>query len=457
MTFLIFIRNHKISALDTKILLIEDDPTFAKIVTTFLTKKGYQISSASNLQTGEQLLRSEKFDLLLLDYRLPDGIGLELIAKMGTHFPVLPIVIITSFDDVRTAVKSIQSGAFEYIIKPINPDELLLVIESAIDAKKEPSKKQEQKPKITQSFIKGESEIAKRLYEYVDLVAPTEMSVMIIGESGTGKEHIARSIHNQSKRAEGPFVAVDCGVLSKELAASELFGHAKGAFTGALQDKIGVMEKANGGTLFLDEIGNLGYDVQVKLLRTLQERTIEPVGSGKTIPINIRLISATNENLLQEIGAGNFREDIYHRINEFKIQMPALRERGVDLELFIQYFVEQSNQELDRSVKRLSPEIIQVFKKYDWPGNLRELRNVIKRSVLLSKNDEIGIELLPEEMISRAQTSNPNDLKLVQETNERELILNALIQTRYNKTKAAQLLNIDRKTLYSKMEKYELE
>lgn len=456
MTFLIFIRNHKILALGTRILLIEDDPTFAKIVTTFLTKKGYEINSASNLKAGEQLLQSEKFDLLLLDYRLPDGIGLELIAKMGTHFPVLPIVIITSFDDVRTAVKSIQSGAFEYIIKPINPDELLLVIESALD-KKEPAKKQEQKPKTTQSFIKGESEIAKRLYEYVDLVAPTEMSVMIIGESGTGKEHIARSIHNQSKRSGGPFIAVDCGVLSKELAASELFGHAKGAFTGALQDKVGVMEKANGGTLFLDEIGNLGYDVQIKLLRTLQERTIEPVGSGKSIPIDIRLISATNENLLQEIGSGNFREDIYHRINEFKIQMPALRERGVDLELFIQYFVEQSNQELDRSVKRLSPEIIQVFKKYDWPGNLRELRNVIKRSVLLSKTDEIGVELLPEEMISRAQTSNPNDLKLVQETNERELILNALIQTRYNKTKAAQLLNIDRKTLYSKMEKYELE
>lgn len=456
MTFLIFIRNHKILALGTKILLIEDDPTFAKIVTTFLTKKGYLINSASNLKAGEQLLQSEKFDLLLLDYRLPDGIGLELIAKMGTNFPVLPIVIITSFDDVRTAVKSIQSGAFEYIIKPINPDELLLVIESAL-AKKEPDKKQEQKPKAVQQFIKGESEVAKKLYEYVELVAPTEMSVMIIGESGTGKEHIARSIHNQSKRSAGPFIAVDCGVLSKELAASELFGHTKGAFTGALQDKVGVMEKANGGTLFLDEIGNLGYDVQVKLLRTLQERTIEPVGSGKSIPIDIRLISATNENLLQEIGSGNFREDIYHRINEFKIQMPALRERGVDLELFIRYFVEQANQELDRSVKRLSPEIIQVFKKYDWPGNLRELRNVIKRSVLLSKTDEIGIELLPEEMISRARTSNPNDLKLVQETNERELILNALVQTRYNKTKAAQLLNIDRKTLYSKMEKYRLE
>ncbi|MGV3611785.1 MAG: sigma-54-dependent transcriptional regulator [Fluviicola sp.] len=447
--------------MNKKILLIEDDPTFAKIVTTFLNKKGYQVNSAPNLQSGEKLLSSEPFDLLLLDYRLPDGIGLDLIAKMGTGFPILPIVIITGFDDVRTAVKSIQSGAFEYIIKPINPDELLLVVESALNKETSSSSKKQsaaEKPvSQTPSFIKGESSVAKKLYEYVDLVAPTEMSVMIIGESGTGKEHIARSIHNQSKRANGPFVAVDCGVLSKELAASELFGHAKGSFTGAMQDKVGVLEKANGGTLFLDEIGNLGYDVQVKLLRTLQERTIEPVGSGKSIPINIRLISATNENLLQEIGAGNFREDIYHRINEFKIQMPALRDRDVDLELFVQYFVNLSNNELDRSVKRLSPEVMQVFKKYDWPGNLRELRNVIKRSVLLSKTDEIGIELLPEEMTFRAETNNPNDLKQVQETNERELILNALVQTRYNKTKAAQLLNIDRKTLYSKMEKYQLD
>lgn len=447
--------------MDKKILLIEDDPTFSKIVTTFLNKKGYQVNSAPNLQSGEKLLSTEKFDLLLLDYRLPDGIGLDLISKMGINFTALPVVIITGFDDVRTAVKSIQSGAFEYIIKPIHPDELLLVVESAL--KKETptsSKKQSAGEKTisqTPAFIKGESSVSKKLYEYVDLVAPTEMSVMIIGESGTGKEHIARSIHNQSKRSDGPFVAVDCGVLSKELAASELFGHAKGSFTGAMQDKVGVLEKANGGTLFLDEIGNLSYDVQVKLLRTLQERTIEPVGSGKSIPINIRLISATNENLLQEISAGNFREDIYHRINEFKIQMPALRDRDVDLELFIQYFVDLSNDELDRSVKRLSPEVIQVFKKYDWPGNLRELRNVIKRSVLLSGNDEIGIELLPEEMTARAETHNPNDLKQVQETNERELILNALVQTRYNKTKAAQLLNIDRKTLYSKMEKYQLD
>jgi two-component system response regulator HydG len=295
--------------LDKKILLIEDDPTFSKIVTTFLTKKGYQVNSAPNLHSGEKLLNSEKFDLLLLDYRLPDGIGLDLISKMGTSFPALPVVIITGFDDVRTAVKSIQSGAFEYIIKPINPDELLLVVESALNketSSKKPSAKAEKPASQIPTFIKGESAVSKKLYEYVDLVAPTEMSVMIIGESGTGKEHIARSIHNQSKRADGPFVAVDCGVLSKELAASELFGHAKGSFTGAMQDKVGVLEKANGGTLFLDEIGNLSYDVQVKLLRTLQERTIEPVGSGKSIPIDIRLISATNENLLQVISGKIF-------------------------------------------------------------------------------------------------------------------------------------------------------
>ncbi|WP_300661728.1 sigma-54 dependent transcriptional regulator [Fluviicola sp.] len=448
-----------------KILLIEDDPTFSKIVTTFLTKKGYEISTASSLQAGEKLLQAEKFDLLLLDYRLPDGIGLELIAKMGTSFPALPTVIITSFDDVRTAVKSIQSGAFEYIIKPINPDELLLVIQAALQKKTETPENSTQKSTSSEkkgetknkAFIKGESAISQKLYEYIDLVAPTDLSVMIIGESGTGKEHVARSIHNQSKRSQGPFVAIDCGVLSKELAASELFGHAKGSFTGALQDKVGVLEKANGGTLFLDEIGNLSYDVQIKLLRTLQERTIEPVGSGKSIPIDIRLITATNENLLQEIGSGNFREDIYHRINEFKIQMPALRDRGADLELFIRYFIERSNEELDRSVKQVPADVIRVFQQYDWPGNLRELGNVIKRLVLLSKGTEISMDSLPEELIARAETANPNDLKLIQETNERETILNALVQTRYNKSKAAKLLNIDRKTLYSKIEKYQLD
>lgn len=437
-----------------KILLIEDDQTFTKIVSTFLTKKGYHVQTAYSLQAGEKVLLSEKIDLLLLDYRLPDGIGLELISKMKTKLNSVPCIVITSFDDVRTAVKSIQSGAFEYITKPVNPDELLLVIESALNKKTIPEKPVSER---CDSFIRGESHEAKKLYEYVDLVAPTEMSVMIIGESGTGKEHIAREIHQKSKRGNYPFIAVDCGVLSKELAASELFGHAKGAFTGALHDKTGVLEEASGGTLFLDEIGNLSYDVQVKLLRTLQERTIQPVGSGKTVPIDIRLITATNEHLLNEVENGNFRGDIYHRINEFKIQMPTLRERSRDLELFVQHFIKNANEELNRSVKHISPELLQVFQQYNWPGNLRELKNVIRRLVLLSKGEKITTELLPEEMIVRSTQSNPKDLKFIQKTNERELIADVLVQTRFNKSKAAKLLNIDRKTLYSKMEKYELE
>lgn len=441
------------------ILLIEDDRTFAKIVTTFLEKKGCSLHSVENLNEGENYLRNTKVDLILLDYRLPDGIGLDLVAKLGNEFPAIPCVIITGFNDVRTAVKSMQSGAFEYIIKPVNPDELWMVVQAALEEK--PSEKTAPEPIVTEektTFIQGNSEAAKRLYEHVKLVAPTEMSVMIIGESGTGKEHIARAIHDQSARAGKPFVAVDCGVLSKELAGSELFGHAKGAFTGALTDKKGMLEKANGGTLFLDEIGNLSYEVQIKLLRTLQERTIQPLGSNKTISVDIRLVTATNENLSEQIKAGNFREDIYHRINEFKIQMPALRERGADLDLFVDFFIQKANISLNRNVEKVSKEVMDLFHQYDWPGNLRELQNVIKRMVLLCTTRIADAQLLPEEMVHQFQSSeNPRDLKVVHEQSERELIMDALQKTKFNKSKAAQLLNIDRKTLYNKIEKYGLD
>lgn len=439
-----------------RILIIEDDPTFSKIICAFLSKKGFDMLTASTLTAGEKVLQQEKVDLLLLDYRLPDGIGLDLIAKMGNELPVLPTIVITSFDDVRTAVKSIRSGAFEYVLKPVNPDELYLSVQEAIQ-KRQPTGEATKRIKTTkQTLIRGNSTLAQRLYQHVNLVAPTEMSVMIIGESGTGKEHIARAIHEQSKRAGKPFVAVDCGVLSRELAASELFGHVKGAFTGALQDKTGLLEKANGGTLFLDEIGNLGYEVQVKLLRTLQERSIQAVGSDRLIPVDFRLITATNENLSDQIDDGKFREDIYHRINEFRIQMPALRERGSDLNLFIDHFIGLANTELDRHVARVSPEVLSIFQSYDWPGNLRELGNVIKRLVLLCQTEEAGLELIPEEMIAHTRRAPQHDLKLLQEETEKERIRSVLDQVRYNKTKAAKLLNIDRKTLYHKMERYGL-
>lgn len=437
------------------ILLIEDDHTFSKILEVFLTKKGFRVDVRHDVKTGAVALRENTYDLLLLDYRLPDGIGLDLLPDSGTVPGSLPTIVITSFNDVRTAVRSMRSGVFEYIIKPVNPDELMMIIEQALRKKETPVIASTEV--AAAPFIKGTSAVARQLYEHVALVAPTGMSVMIMGESGTGKEHIARSIHDLSTRADQPFVAIDCGVLSKELAASELFGHIKGAFTGAMRDKKGLLEQANGGTVFLDEIGNLGYDVQVKLLRMLQEKTIQPVGGNQTVKVDIRLITATNENLIQAIGEGTFREDIYHRINEFKIQLPSLRERFEDLEQFVRHFIELANDELGRNVSDIDPEVLAVFRSYDWPGNLRELKNVIKRMVLLTPGTLASTAALPEEMMvpDRVRKSvDTADLKMNQETRERELITQALVKTRYNKSKAAKLLNIDRKTLYAKMDRY---
>lgn len=421
---------------------------------SFLTRKGFKMTLCHDLKSGTATLKAQKFDLLLLDYRLPDGSASDIIALQDIAFPRIPTIVITSFNDVRTAVKIVKSGVYEYITKPVNPDELLMVIEQALSKTILPEKKPE---KESLELIKGNSESSHKLYEHIALVAPTEMSVMIIGESGTGKEHIARLIHNLSKRADQPFVAIDCGVLSKELSGSELFGHVKGAFTGALTNKVGLLESADGGTVFLDEIGNLSYEVQVKLLRMLQERTIQPLGSNQTIQLDVRLITATNENLQEGINQGSFREDIYHRINEFKIQMPPLREREDDLPLFVNHFIAISNRELNRQVEKVSPEVMEIFRNYDWPGNLRELKNVIKRLVLLTPGKIAEKAFLPEEMqltLQRQSLNTGSDLKVIQEQNEKEMILHALEQTRFNKSKAARLLNIDRKTLYYKMERY---
>ncbi|WP_018612060.1 sigma-54-dependent transcriptional regulator [Segetibacter koreensis] len=437
----------------SNILLVEDDQTFSKILESFLVKNGFNINIKHDVQSGLQAINETKFDLLLLDYRLPDGTGLDFLTACSKDCSNLPTIMMTGFNDVRTAVKAMRSGVFEYIIKPLNPDELLMVINEALNKGDQKGLERE----TTKEFIEGQSKVAQKLTEHIELVAPTDMSVLIIGESGTGKEYVARSIHTLSKRKDKPFVAIDCGTLSKDLAASELFGHLKGAFTGALTDKKGAFEIANGGTVFLDEIGNLGYDVQVKLLRMLQERTIQPVGSNKLIDIDIRLVSATNDNLISSISKGGFREDIYHRINEFKIQVPSLRERGEDLELFITHFIQLANKELGKSVEKVTGEVMEIFKNYDWPGNLRELKNVIKRMVLLSKTAIADKDVLPDEMIDSVYEQpkkQTHDLKAIQEAGEKETISKVLQQTKYNKTKAAKLLNIDRKTLYYKMELY---
>ncbi|MET4083742.1 two-component system response regulator HydG [Pedobacter sp. UYP30] len=438
-----------------KILILEDDTTFAQLLDGFLTRHKHEVTLVTQIKQAIKLIDKQEFDLFLVDYRLPDGIGLEVITHSRNLGLSTPIIVMTSFNDVRTAVKSMQLGAFDYITKPVNPDELLMVIKNSLEKK---SLIIDVVNPTDGDFIKGESAVANKLYGFIALVAPTEMSVIIQGESGTGKEFAARTLHQQSKRANKPFVAIDCGALSKNLAASELFGHIKGAFTGALNDKKGQFEFADGGTLFLDEVGNLSYEVQVKLLRAVQEKTIQPLGSIKQVPVDVRIITATNEDLTSMIQQADFREDLYHRLNEFKIQIPALRDRDGDLDLFINHFVKLSNRDLDRNVKSISKEAKTLLLNYDWPGNLRELSNVIKRMVLLTPGDVAEITALPDEMtIAVKHQHSPNyssDLKATNEQNEKMLISETLIKAKHNKSKAAKMLNIDRKTLYTKMERY---
>ncbi len=444
----------------TKLLILEDDIAFARILNNFLTKKGFEVSLSTNLKDANTSIQKQQFDLYLLDYRLPDGTGLDLLETIRSQTKNGHVVIMTGFHDVRTVVRAMKMGAADYITKPVNPDELLMIFKHLLAKTDQKAPTNKTASKQTK-YVKGTSTKAAKLQEFIKLVAPTDMSVIIQGESGTGKEYVARAIHDASKRASKPFVPIDCGVLSRDLAAGELFGYVKGAFTGALIDKKGQFETASGGTLFLDEIGNLSYEVQIKLLRAIQEKVIQPVGSDQLIPVDIRLIVATNENLMESVREGEFREDLYHRINEFKIFVPPLREREEDMQLFVEFFVREANNDLTRDVERLAPEALQMFQNYDWPGNLRELRNTIRRMVLLSTGREANTELLPEEMLHSMATvkSNPGhetDLKAIQELTEKEQIAKVLQDARGNKSKAARLLNIDRKTLYNKMDKYGL-
>ncbi|RUT77734.1 sigma-54-dependent transcriptional regulator [Ancylomarina longa] len=444
-----------------KVLIIDDDPTICMMLQGLLKRKNFDADTVFSAGEALKKLEIQAFDLVLSDFRLPDFDGLELLQKIKAMLPQVPVIIMTSYADIRTAVSAIKMGAFEYVTKPLNPDEILLLINSALE-KSELLQNSERAKKIkskhTIEFVRGNSSNALQIDQYIKLVAPTDMSVIIEGESGTGKEIAARRIHAESNRKKKVFVAVDCGALSTELAGSELFGHAKGSFTGAINDKEGQFEAAKGGTLFLDEIGNLSYEIQVKLLRALQERKIRRIGSNKDIDVDVRILVATNEDLSLSVSNGEFREDLYHRLNEFKITVPALRNRVEDIELFANYFLELSNNELHKNVSKFSPEVLEKFKDYSWPGNLRELRNVVRRSVLLSPEKQIEISSLANEILRENKSNDVvlegSNLKLIQATNEKELIINTLRKVNFNKSKAARLLNIDRKTLYNKIKQY---
>lgn len=443
-----------------RILIVEDDLTFGTMIQTWLKKKGFEVDKATSVGAAQRLWQdSPCYDLILSDLRLPDHDGLDLLEWLHRQGVTIPFIVMTSYAEVQNAVHAMKMGATDYVAKPFPPDVLLDKIREAIGKKSEPKKEENrQEDKSTSTtpiYIEGESPASRQLYEYVNLVAPTPMSVLILGASGTGKEYVARQIHERSKRAGQPFYAIDCGAIPKEVAASEFFGYKKGAFTGADQDKKGAFEMANGGTLFLDEMGNLNYEVQVQLLRALQERKIRPLGSTNEINIDIRLVCATNENLAQRVADGRFREDLYHRISEFTIYMPELKDRGSDLFAFANLFVNQANKELGRNLLGIDAKGQEMIASYTWPGNLRELNNVMKRATLLAKGQYIGAHELEQAMSYATPTDEP--LALHDEQTEQQRITAALKSTHGNKSKAALLLAIDRKTLYNKMKKYGLE
>ena len=449
----------------TRILIVEDDIAFGTMMQTWLKKKGFDVDKATSVGAAVRLIEEKPaYNLVLSDLRLPDRDGLELLAWLHKHSMSIPFIVMTNYAEVQNAVLAMKSGAADYIAKPIQPDILLSKIKDALqNAEKTTTNHTTSTPQHHNTnnttttpqphnpsprHIEGKSDASRQLYSYVSLVAPTPMSVLILGASGTGKEYVARRIHEQSQRAGKPFVALDCGAIPRDVAASEFFGHKKGAFTGADTDKRGAFEAANGGTLFLDEVGNLSYDVQVQLLRALQERRIRPLGGTEERPIDIRLVAATNENLEQAVAEGRFREDLYHRLSEFTIYMPQLSERGTDLFLFADLFVRLANEDLSRNVEGFEARAAEMLASHTWPGNLRELNPVVKRAVLVAR----GPYITQEELSAAMGPVRQEPITALHDADtERQRILNALQQCGGNKSKAARMLGIDRKTLYNKL------
>lgn len=439
--------------MNPKILIIEDDLSFGEVLRKWAIKNEYEVFLTGTVKQAREIIRKNNTDLILTDLRLPDGDGIMFLSWLREMKNNTPVVIMTSYAEIQSAVAAIKLGAFDFLEKPINPTILKQKIEQALNHKSTPKDVVKQETDPPKKTVYANSRQAKKMYEEIEVIAPTRMSVLIMGESGTGKEYAARMIHEKSKRKDAPFIAVDCGILSRELAPSELFGHVKGAFTSAIANKKGVFEQASDGTVFLDEIENLPYEVQVQLLRALQELRVRPVGSVTDIKVDVRIIVATNENLEKAIAEGRFREDLYHRLNEFTVHIPPLRERAEDIPVYACYFLEDANEELEKNVRSISPEAMEMLMNYHWSGNLRELRNVIRRATLFAKNGEITPQVLPDFLCTWTPEGDP----VLKSGDEKEQIITVLRIVKGNKAAAARLLKMNRKTLYNKLHYYGIE
>ena len=431
------------------ILIVEDDVAYGSMLQKWFVRNSFQATHCSSVAGAQSELKKQTFQLVLTDLRLPDGDGISLLHWMREQNISTPILVMTSYGEISSAVSAIKLGAEDFLEKPVNPSVLYEKVQQILSGNTLASKKKQEK-KASGGAIVGKSPAFVAMQKMALKVASTKMTVLILGESGTGKEYTARMIHENSSRKDQPFITVDCGSLSRELAPSELFGHLKGSFTSAVSNKTGVFEQASGGTVFLDEVGNLSYDVQVQLLRALQERKVRPVGAVNDVQVDVRIIAATNENLEQAIAQGRFREDLYYRLNEISVMVPPLRERKEDIALFAGEFLRQANDELERDVKGFSAEAVQLLEQQSWSGNLRELRNTVRRIVLFAEGEYITADDLP---FSTQQPSLAPDADF-EDDSERDQIVSMLKKARGNKTLAAQLLQIDRKTLYNKMHLY---
>ena len=446
-----------------KILVIDDDTFMCDLLVNHLNQNEFEAKGTYTGKNGIKLVENNRFDLVMCDYRLPDTDGFKILQEIKSKKPLLPVVIMTAYAEIRLAVKLIKSGAFDYITKPVQPEEIINIIDRALQAKDG----KEDSSTFRNSFVTGSSNAIQEVMKQVKVVAPTDLTVLIEGETGSGKEYVAKAIHYASARSKKPFIAVDCGAIPKDLANSELFGHIKGAFTGAINNKTGYFEQAKGGTLFLDEVGNLPYENQVKLLRALQERYISKVGDNKMIKVDVRIITASNEDLQDLVEKNEFREDLYHRLNGFEINLPPLRDRDDDIMEFVNFFIQKANKSFNKNVEGVDEATKKLIYKYSWHGNIRELQNVMNRAVLLTQSDRITADVLPDEIrfnklqadfgSGKSGSKEVTELKEATLLTEKEVITNALIESNYNKSKAAKVLNIDRKTLYNKINQFHIE
>jgi len=449
-----------------RVLVVDDEENIRHMMNTILKREGYSVSCAATVREAEKFLAQDPFDVLISDICMPKVDGLELLDRVQEQFPQLVVVMMSAYGNVDTAIEAMKRGAYDYIAKPFKPDEIILVLRKAEEReglKQENLSLRSDLEKIRYGGLGkmvGQSDLMKRIFKTIRKIAEYKTTVLIQGESGTGKELVAQAIHQHSPRGEAQFIPVNCGAIPEQLLESELFGHVKGAFTDAIRDKKGLFAQADGGTIFLDEIGELPLNLQVKLLRALQEEEIRPVGSSRDIKVDVRVVAATVKDLPSEVQAGLFREDLFYRLNVLPLRVPPLRERQEDIPALVEHFIGKNNRRLGLSCKGIDPEALQLMMEYAWPGNVRELENTIEHAMVLAETDVIQAETLPDKILEGKDrirlTLLSGELSIKKTTRiiEEELIRRALVRTGGNRTNAAKVLEISHRALLYKIKEF---